>query len=305
MMCRMATPQTGIFALGTMSHVYLELDLVPGVPPALLVGAVAGLREPRTTIGGVNLVIGFRPELWASVAIDDAPTGASSFATPVAGPTGVTMAATQHDAVVWIAGGEYDAVFDVTRGVQRVLAPWATLLHEIVGWPYHRDLDLTGFIDGTENPSLVDAATVAVVPAGCPGAGSSILLLQQWRHDGPAWDALSQEQQEAVIGRSRADSAELDPRPAGSHVARTDQETFGHILRRNVAWGTLLDHGTIFSGFAADQAILARMLDSMAGIPDGVIDELTRFATAVSGAYYVVPSVESLARFPSPIQDLA
>lgn len=86
----------------------------------------------------------------------------------------------------------------------------------------------------------------------------------------------------------------------GSHVARTDQEDFGHILRRNVAWGTLLDHGTIFSGFAADQATLQGMLDSMAGIPGGVIDELTRFATAMSGAYDVTPSVEALSRFPSP-----
>jgi putative iron-dependent peroxidase len=297
----MPTPQTGIFALGTMSHVYLELDLVPAHPAVDLVRAVAGLREPRTTIGGVNLVVGFRPELWASVAPDDAIPGAASFRTPVMGPTGVTMAATQHDAVVWVAGGEYDAVFDVTRAVRSLVAPWGTLVHEIVGWPYHHDLDLTGFIDGTENPSLIDAATVAVAPAGDPGAGSSVLLLQQWRHDGPAWDALTREAQEAVIGRTRAESVELDPRPAGSHVARTDQEDFGHILRRNVAWGSLLEHGTIFSGFAADQATLARMLDSMAGIPDGVIDELTRFATAISGAYYAVPCVEALSRFPSPV----
>jgi putative iron-dependent peroxidase len=267
------------------------------------VGAVAGLREPRTTIGGVNLVVGFRPELWAMLARGDAPTGTSGFATPVLGPTGVSMAATQHDAVIWIAGGGYDAVFDVTRAVRRALAPWATLVHEIVGWPYHHDLDLTGFIDGTENPSLIEAATVAVVPPGRPGAGSSILLLQQWRHDA-SWDALPSEAQEAVIGRTRSDSVELDPRPVGSHVARTDQDVFGHILRRNVAWGTLLEHGTIFSRFAAEQPILARMLDSMAGIPDGVVDELTRFATAVSGAYYVVPAVEALSRFPSPVGEL-
>jgi putative iron-dependent peroxidase len=283
-----------------MSHVYLEFDLAEGCSPAALVGAFGGLREPRTTIGGVNLVIGFRPELWAQVAPADAPHGAAGFDAPVVGPTGVTMVATQHDAVVWVAGGEYDAVFDVTRGIRLAVAPWATLMHEIVGWPYHHDLDLTGFIDGTENPSLVEAASEVVVPGGRPGAGSSILLLQQWRHDGLAWDALPRETREAIIGRTLADSVELDPRPPGSHVARTDQDDFGHILRRNVAWGTLLDHGTIFSGFAADQSILARMLDSMVGTPDGLIDELTRFTTTLSGAYYVTPAVEALARFPSP-----
>ena len=52
-------------------------------------------------------------------------------------------------------------------GSSAALAPLATLAHELVGWPYHRDLDLTGFIDGTENPSLAEASAEAVVPAGC------------------------------------------------------------------------------------------------------------------------------------------
>ena len=58
----MAAPQTGIFALGTLSHAYLEFDLAPGADAGQLIGLVASLREPRTTIGGVNLVAGFRPE---------------------------------------------------------------------------------------------------------------------------------------------------------------------------------------------------------------------------------------------------
>jgi hypothetical protein len=57
-------PQAGIFALGTASHAYLELDLREGAHPRELVTGLADLREPRTTIGGVNLVAGLRPELW-------------------------------------------------------------------------------------------------------------------------------------------------------------------------------------------------------------------------------------------------
>src|SRR5207249_4312860 len=64
---RVSTPQSGIFALGTASHAYLEFDLAPGKHPRELVTALANLREPRTTIGGVNLVSGFRPELWRDV----------------------------------------------------------------------------------------------------------------------------------------------------------------------------------------------------------------------------------------------
>lgn len=144
----MATPQTGIFALGTMSHAYLELDDRLGADARELVRLVASLREPRTTIGGVNLVAGFRPELWASVAPGASPPGLAGFTEPVVGADGYTLPATQHDVVVWLAGAAYDVVFDVSRGVVSALASQATLAHEVVGWPYHRDLDLTGFMDG-------------------------------------------------------------------------------------------------------------------------------------------------------------
>ncbi|HYK95385.1 MAG TPA: Dyp-type peroxidase domain-containing protein, partial [Candidatus Dormibacteraeota bacterium] len=175
----MATPQTGVFALGTSSHTYLELDLRPGVRPASLVRTMAALREPKRTIGGVNLVTGFRPELWATVQPADAPVGLEGFNAPRTGSDGQVLPATQHDAVLWIAGAAYDAVFDLARRIVSELATKATLANEIVGWPYHADLDLTGFIDGIENPTLVEAAKEVVVPPGSPGEGGSILLLQQ------------------------------------------------------------------------------------------------------------------------------
>src|SRR5215472_17352199 len=100
----MNSPQAGIFALGTASHSYLELDLVAGREGHELTGALASLREPRTTMGGINLVTGFRPELWAESAPEAAPAGLEGFNDPMAGPDGSTMPATQHDAVLWLSG---------------------------------------------------------------------------------------------------------------------------------------------------------------------------------------------------------
>ena len=290
----MASPQTGIFALGTASHSYLEFDLVPGADGASVVARVAGLREPRTTIGGVNLVAGFRPELWSAVAPDAAPPGVTGFNEPLIGPTGHVLPATQHDVVIWLTGAAYDVVFDLSRGVVAALAGHAALAHEMVGWPYHRDLDLTGFMDGTENPTLIEATTVAVASADSPGEGGSILLLQQWEHDAIAWEGLPVSAQEAVIGRRKSDSAELEPPPPTSHVARTDQEQFGKIFRRNIAYGSVAQHGTIFVGFSADQRILAAMLESMIGRVDGPPDKLTSFTRALTGAYYVIPSADRM-----------
>jgi porphyrinogen peroxidase len=292
----MNSPQGGIFALGTASHAYLELDAVAGSSRTDLVAAIASLREPRTTMGGVNLVAGFRPELWREAAPADAPGSLAGFAQDIAGIEGFTMPATQHDAVLWLSGSAYDVVFDVGRAAIAELRGLAAVADETSSWPYRHDLDLTGFIDGTENPTLVEAPDVVLVPDGEPGAGGTVLLLQKWAHDIEAWESLPVETQEAVIGRTKADSIELEDRPADSHAASTDQDDFGKIFRRNTPYGGVTDHGTMFVGFAASQVPLARMLESMAGLVSGTRDALTRYTTPLTGAYYFVPSTDALRR---------
>ncbi len=290
----MATPQIGIFALGTMSHAYLEFDARQRGAARELVGAVASLREPRTTIGGVNLVAGFRPELWREVVSEDAPPEIEGFNHDLLGPDGYRMPATQHDAVLWLSGSAYDVLFDTARAAIAALDALASIAEESAGWPYRHDRDLTGFIDGSENPSLIEAPEVAVIPEGSPGAGGTILLLQKWSHDATAWEALPSARQEQVIGRTKDESVELEDKAPESHVSRTDQDRFGKIFRRNMPYGTVTDHGTMFVGFSAEQQRLTVMLESMAGVTDGVRDELTTYAQALTGAYYFVPSAESL-----------
>jgi putative iron-dependent peroxidase len=201
----MTTPQSGIFALGTASHAYLELDLLADRSGVELVDAIAALREPRTTMGGVNLVAGFRPEPRSAIA---ALTGVASVA------------------------------------------------DETSSWPYQHDRDL----DGTENPSLIDAPEFALIAEGERCAGGTILLLQKWAHDVKAWESLPVERQEAVMGRTKLDSVELEDKTPRSHVGSTDQD----------------------------------MLENMAGLATGVRDELTLYTHPLSGAYYFVPSTESL-----------
>ena len=293
----MSTPQSGLFALGTASHAYLEFDARRPEAPVELVGAVAALREPRTTIGGVNLVVGFRPELWRELVPEETPMELEGFNRDIVGPDGYTMPATQHDAVLWISGSAYDVVFDMAREAIGALETAASVAEESSSWPYRHDRDLTGFIDGSENPSLIEAPEFAVIPDGIPGAGGTILLLQKWSHDADAWEALPVTRQEQVIGRTKDESVELDDKPAESHVARTDQDEFGKIFRRNMPYGTVTDHGTMFVGFSAQQRPLTAMLENMAGLTDGIRDELTVYTTALTGAYYFVPSTQDLRRW--------
>ncbi len=290
----MRTAQTGIFALGNPSHAYLEFDVLAGRSGRELVAAISSFREPRSTIGGVNLVVGFRPELWSDVAPNDAPAGIRGFNEDLVGIEGFKMPATQHDAVLWLSGSAYDVIFDVSQRAIAELKDLASVADETSSWAYQHDRDLTGFIDGSENPSLVDAPEVALIPEGSPGAAGSILLLQKWPHDRAKWESLDNCAQEQVIGRKKRDSVELENKPADSHVASTDQDKFGKIFRRNMPYGTVTNHGTMFVGFSADQQRLSAMLESMAGRTTGARDALTRYTRPVSGAYYFVPAAECL-----------
>ena len=293
----MSVPQSGIFALGTASHAYLELDARQRAAAPELVTGVASLREPRTTMGGVNIVAGFRPELWREVVPDDIPAEVEGFNRDLLGAGGYVMPATQHDAVLWLCGSVYDVVFDTARQAIAALDAVASVAEETSSWPYRHDRDLTGFIDGSENPNLIDAPEIAVIPDGNPGAGGTILLLQKWRHDATAWETQPVAEQEQIIGRTKDESVELDDKAPDSHVARTDQDRFGKIFRRNMPYGTVTDHGTMFVGFSAEQRRLTAMLESMAGLTDGVRDALTKYAQALTGAYYFVPSTQSLRGF--------
>ena len=292
----MANPQSGIFALGTASHAYLEFDANAGASARDIVVAFSSLREPRTTMGGVNLVAGFRPEVWRSVMPGDAPADLAGFDDEIVGSEGFVMPATQHDAVLWLSGSAYDVLFDTGRAVIAAVAGVASVAAETSSWPYRHDLDLTGFIDGTENPTLLEAPGVVLIPEGRPGAGGTVMLLQKWAHDSGAWESAPVETQERVIGRTKPDSIELEDRPEDSHVASTDQDRFGHIFRRNTPYGTITDHGTMFVGFSSSREPLAAMLESMAGAASGTRDALTRYTEPLTGAYYFVPSADALVR---------
>jgi putative iron-dependent peroxidase len=279
----MNTPQAGIFALGTSSHTYLEFDVLDAKKCKEFASTISAIREPRTTIGGVNFVIGFRPELWREIVPEDAPPGVEGFNTKIQGTEGFVMPSTQHDALVWLSSSAYDVIFDMARAVVHDLAGQASLVEETSSWPYRHDRDLTGFIDGSENPTLLDAPVAALLPEGVPGAAGTVLLLQKWKHKVAEWEALPIEQQERIMGRTKLDSIELQNKRSDSHVARTDQDEFGKIFRRNMPYGCVDDHGTMFVGFSADQKRLSKMLDSMAGLITGTRDALTRFTQPLTG----------------------
>lgn len=296
----MSTPQTGIFAQGTVAHSFLEYRLRPGAGTETATRALAALRQPAVNAGGVNLVIAFGAALSRLVASDVTPPGMRDFAA-VHGSDGHLAPATQRDLWLWINGSAADGVFEHVRAFDAALEEAFELAAEQPCFVQRDSRDLTGFIDGTANPPFFDAPGVALLPDGTPGAGGSHVLAMRFVHDLDAFERLPVDEQERVFGRTRIASVELEDRPPTAHISRVEiHDARDHelpIFRRSVPYGTVGEHGLYFVAFSRDQERIETMLQRMFGASvDGLRDRLTDFTHPVSGAFYFAPPLDLFAR---------
>jgi putative iron-dependent peroxidase len=118
-----------------------------------------------------------------------------------------------------------------------------------------------------------------------------------------AWNALSVDEQELVIGRTKLEDIEMDDavKPANSHLALnviTDEDGNElQIVRANMPFGTLGngESGTYYIAYAADPGVTERMLRNMfIGDPPGNTDRILDFSTAVTGTMFFVPTADFL-----------
>ena len=68
-------------------------------------------------------------------------------------------------------GNDPVAIRDYAQAVEAMDYTHILAYDHVLGANRERYRDLTGFIDGTKNPSLLEAPDVALVPEGAPGAG--------------------------------------------------------------------------------------------------------------------------------------
>ena len=293
----MRSPQAGIFAVGTRSHHHLQFDVHGDL--AAVRDALGSIRDAANTVAGVNVVAGFGSHLWARLAPNEVPPDIGPFE-PIEGVDGFTFPADQHDLWLWFHGAGPDSVFGMARAAALALRPAASMANEQPAFTYLSSQDLTGFEDGTENPPVDDAPGVIAIADGEPCAGGSIVLLQRWVHDLDGFEELELADRERVIGRTLHGSVELGeevdaPR---AHIRRVviedDDGEELEVFRRSTAFGGVQEHGLQFLAFSADRARLLRMLQRMAGVEDGVRDQLTEFSTPTGSAWYVAPAADLL-----------
>ena len=260
------------------------------------------LADEVSTIGArVNGVVGFGAETWARCSPCGRPGGLRAFETIYGKPQ--TVPATGGDVFFHVNSDRIDLNYEVMRRVTRPVAGLLDVIEETPCSQYLDSRDLTGFIDGTENPQGDEARAETALIADGKFAGGSFAFLQRYRHDLERWSQLQVNEQEKVIGRTKRDSIELpdEDKPATAHISRVVIEEDGEeleIVRHSMPYQSLAgENGLVFIAYTRDLDIIDKMLARMFGQgDDGLHDHLMEYTTPVSGAMFFVPSLPLLAR---------
>jgi porphyrinogen peroxidase len=211
--------------------------------------------------------------------------------------------ATPGDMLFHIRAQRMDICFELATQIMDRIGEAVSLADEVQGFRYFEDRDLIGFVDGTENPRGALALESALVgEEDAPFAGGSYVLVQKYLHDMKAWNALSTEAQEGIIGRRKLTDIELEDgvKPTSAHSALTVIEENGKevkILRDNMPFGQpgRGEFGTYFIGYCRTPRITEQMLENMVvGRPPGTYDRLLDFSRAVTGGLFFAPSADFL-----------
>jgi putative iron-dependent peroxidase len=310
---REPAPQPVVSPL-TAAAIFLVLTIGPGgegavrdlLPDLSGVGRSVGFRIPEASLQVVTAIGSYA---WDRLFAGPRPRELHPFR-ELAG-TRHTAPATPGDLLFHIRANRMDLCFEFAAQVMKRLHGAVEVADEVQGFRYFDERDLIGFVDGTESPPDAAGVSAAIVGAGDDPdfAGGSYVIVQKYLHDLGAWNAISVEEQERVVGRTKLDDIELpdDVKPANSHVAlNTITGPDGQqrqIVRANMPFGNpgRDEFGTYYIGYAATPSVTEEMLANMfIGRPPGNTDRILDFSTAVTGCLFFAPAADFLDDPPGP-----
>ncbi|MDO6645847.1 Dyp-type peroxidase [Acinetobacter guillouiae] len=248
----------------------------------------------------IKTSIAFGPELWAKL-YHTTPEGFKQLE-PIQGA--FEMPVVPADVLIHIASARTDICFALSQSFFDGIQNQVEVLDERVCFRYLDGRDLTGFIDGTENPQFPDDRAETALLGEDSGIfeDGSFIFAQRYVHELEKWKRLKVDAQENVIGRSKLESIEMDDehKPENAHIARVViEDNEGEeleILRHSLPYGDGQgEQGLFFIAYTKDLTRIDRMLVNMFGTQsDGIHDRLLHFVTPMDGAYFFAPNEEVL-----------
>ena len=283
----MESVQPGILADETRISRYMTFSIITGDDINKALKALADEINPEET------VIGFGQSL-----IDILNTNIADLRVfPAQSAPGIEIPSTPAALWCWLRGDDRGELFHRSCLIESILLPNFSLNDITDSFQFADNRDLTGYIDGTENPEGTDAITAAIVQDNKTGMnGSSFVAVQQWLHDFDAFNSMNTNDQDNAIGRHIVDNEEFDEAPESAHVKRAAQESFNpeaFMLRRSMPWAEGMDAGLMFVAFGKSFDAYEAILNRMLGKEDGVIDALFAFTRPISSAYFWCPPVSA------------
>jgi porphyrinogen peroxidase len=291
----------------TESAIFLTVVVDPGGEEVAkeLLPDLGGLRRSvgfRAPEAKLSCVVGIGSELWDRLFGEPRPAGLHPFR-ELRGARH-TAPATPGDLLFHIRAGRLDMCFELARLIGDRLGPDLRIIDEVHGFKSFDERDLLGFVDGTENPEGVEATAAVLIEEEDPAfAGGSYLIVQKYSHDLDAWNALTVEQQEAAMGRTKLDDVEFadeDKAPDAHLTLNVIEDEDGEeqqIMRFNMPFGRVGsgEFGTFYIAYARTPAVTEQMLENMfLGLGEATHDRLLDFSTAHTGNLFFVPSADFL-----------
>ncbi len=279
----MANSQPGILGGIPAQARYLTFTVSHNANPTDVLTAIADCYYPEATVIGLgDSLIGY-----CGKQVD----GLTTF--PSYSHGGVDVPATPAALWIWLRGSDQGELLHLSRAITNRLDGLMEAEHCVDAFRFREGRDLSGYEDGTENPTGADAEAAALVNGQDEElTGSSFVAVQQWLHDLDYFQSLPQQDQDNIIGRRLADNEELDDAPESAHVKRTAQESFqpeAFLLRRSMPWSELNQCGLMFVAFGQSVAAFEAQLERMTGAKDGLTDAVFRFSRPISGSYFWCP----------------
>ena len=295
----LSIPTEGAIFLVLTVHDGSEAEVAAVLADVPAIKRSVGFRVPEAEL---SCVAGIGSALWDALSAASRPSGLHPFAELV-GPRH-TAPATPGDLLLHIRAHRFDLCFELAQRLTERLRAHAVVVDEVHGFRSFDERDVLGFVDGTENPEGAAAADAVLIGDEEPAfAGGSYVIVQKYVHDLRAWDALSTEEQELAIGRTKLSDLELpdEDKPPNSHLALNvivgpDGEE-QQIMRFNMPFGRVGadEYGTYYIAYARTSALIEQMLSNMfLGDPPGTTDRILDFSTAVTGSLFFVPAMEML-----------
>ena len=285
-------------------------------------GGEAAVRDLLADLSGLQRTVGFRSparelavvagigsDAWGRLYTGPRPSGLHPF--KALHGTAHHAVSTPGDLLFHVRAHHMDVCFELASQIMDRIRGSVQVVDETHGFKYFDARDLLGFVDGTENPTGVGAWGAVTVGTEDPVfTGASYVTVQKYVHDLAAWNALSVEEQERVVGRTKLANVELpdDVKPTNSHVAlNTIVDPAGEerqILRDNMPFGSVGDgvFGTYYIAYSSTPEVTEEMLEHMfIGDPPGNYDRILDFSTPLTGTLFFVPTLDFLENPPPAV----